>query len=351
MTSLRMRRGPSGKEDVEDGLSLPLESVGSKDDLHDNTKRKIGHCWKCLFALAILVVAGLLAAKPFFKDWFQEINFILHHLSRTVDSLLLKQRQRPDNKIIYYLHLSKCGGTSLMDAASQSGLTVPIRNGLVQRDWRCCGEEDSMEAQAAYAKSTTFDFVANEGDMYDAMDLDHYDYVVTLRDSKSRYKSMWAQWQRDPVLFFLGRMNFTEFCDWFHEDNFIVRKVCGTRCMGKPKYTVTREDFYYTLKRLENFTDILFLEDFDASYAKFAKKHGWSAPAEKKRLSSTFGISTAKSDEDEWDSRMSALDDALYEFAKRLDHGEFPYQFSEEKSKNLQKYFSANEPQKGSTER
>lgn len=233
-----------------------------------------------------------------------------------------------------------------MEAAYASGLSVPIRNGLTQRDWRCCGEEDSMQAQADYAQTSPFDFVATESDMYDAMDTDHYSYIVTLRNSQTRYKSMWTQWRKDPVLFYLDPMDFKTWTRWFFEDNFMFRKICGSRCRGIPKFQIPREHFQYTLERLEKFDSILFLEDFQHSYAKFAKKYGWSAPEQKKRISSSSKTkqNVAKvEDEDEWDFQMSALDDALYEYARRVEEGTKPYmQFTKQTQDNFEVYFAAN---------
>ena len=301
----------------------------------------------CIF-LSLLVVGVLLAAKPFFVNFFEEVNFFLHHMAKATDRLLLKRRKRPDDKIIYYVHLSKCGGTSIFDAAYASGLSVPIRNGLTQRDWRCCGDEDSMEAQAEFARTSPFDFVATESDMYEAMDTEHYSYAITLRNSRARYKSMWAQWQLDPVLYYLDPMDFKTWAEWYYEDNFMFRKICGSRCRGIPKYQIPREHFQFTLERLEKFDNILFLETFQQSYAKFAKTHGWSAPEQKKRVSSSSASKTKMEvgkdeDEDGWNFQMSALDDALYEYAQHVESGIKPYgQFTERTQQNVEIYFAAN---------
>ena len=372
-TSTRQRRGPNSayccnSPKNENGLILPVTAEAAEGaatmTMASSTKKKKRkpRRWNRVFRFVGIILALLLLMKSFFPDIWKEINIIVYHGAMVLDVWVLrKQRRQPAKKIIYYLHISKCGGTSIMTTASQSGLSVPTRNGLVQRDWRCCGNEDSLRAQQHYASTNKlYDFVANEGDMYQEMDTEHYDYVVTLRQSRSRYKSMWAQWSRSPIISLMaGRQNFTEFCHWFHEDNFNVRKICGTRCRSKPKFQLTEEDLHYTMNRLQQFDSILFLEDFDASYMKFANKHGWNPHVSKKRSSSTFGqntkVSTGKSEDDdvdgEWDIYMSALDDALYEYALALDRG-MPivstsnstspnyYQYiSKENQQNLEQYF------------
>lgn len=342
--SLRIRRpNAPGSEKYQE--NPPLNDNNGKEKTKYSRARiifKLGIC------SGLLVVGVLAACKPFFVNFFEEVNFFLHHISKTTDRLLLKRRKKPLAKIIYYVHLSKCGGTSIMDAAYASGLSVPIRNGLTQRDWRCCGEEDSMQAQSDFAQRSPFDFVATESDMYDAMDTDHYSYVVTLRNSRDRYKSQWAQWQKDPVLFYLDPMDFKTYIKWFFEDNFMFRKICGSRCRGTRKFQIPREHFQYTLDRLEKFDSILFLENFQEGYSKFAQKHGWSAPEQKKRVSSGTSILSKtpveEADEADWDFQMSALDDALYEYAKRVDAGLKPYgQFTKRTQENVEVYFASSE--------
>lgn len=336
-SKLRIRRPGAG----ENGKTKATNGGPSSPDANQKGPKPMTRTRRFMrygLAAGLWVVAILVACKPFFPNFFEETNFFLHHMAQTVDHSLMKHRQYPDHKIIYYLHLSKCGGTSVMDAAHASGLSVPIRNGLTQRDWRCCGNDDSLEAQADYAKISPFDLVANEGDMYDAMDTEHYDYVVTLRDSRARYKSMWEQWGRDPIMA-MNPMDFEQFAAWFAEDNFIFRKICGTKCRGVPKYKIPQELFMYTLTRLEKFDSILFLEDFQESYAKFAAKHGWTSPEQKKRVWGN-NKSASKEEEKGWDWKMSALDDALYEYATRVDQGLQPFkQFTQRTQENVDIYF------------
>ena len=350
-----MRRRPY-RDDLGE-LVLPQLSMSNDNKIRQQTTRQLlvatQTLTKRLVLLVLILAIMLLAGNPFFVNFFEEINYIFHKCSVVADILLLKQRKRPhQDKIFYYLHLSKTGGTSLIDAAHQNGLSVPVRNGLTQRDWRCCGNQDSMEAQERFFNTSRFDFVANEGDMYEAMDPTHYHYVVTLRKSQARYKSMWAQWQRDPIMLYIHPMNFTAWCTWFYEDNFMFRKICGTRCRGKLKYTLDRSDFNHTLARLHHFDSILFLEDFETSFAKFARKHEWkSLSLDKKRISPPVVGTLAKfaNDDSLWDYQESALDDALYEYAQRLDQGLEPYDnFSIPVQQHLETYFQKQQQPKTS---
>ena len=115
-----------------------------------------------------------------------------------------------------------------------------------------------------------------------------------------------------------------------------MRMICGTRCRDVPKYRLTQDLFEYTMLRLwYNFTHILFVEDMDNSFRRFATAYGWTIPSSTattknatpaivtippsdtkkvKKKKKQFLSSLSNSS---WDPYMSVLDDALYEFAKR----------------------------------
>jgi hypothetical protein len=100
-------------------------------------------------------------------------------------------RQRPRDKVIYLLHIHKSGGTALCNMARFNLLSTSMYNCNVQPDQRCCGNQDSLERQTAYANRTKYDFVASEGRMYESMDPNSYSYIIVLRKSLQRYYSHW----------------------------------------------------------------------------------------------------------------------------------------------------------------
>ena len=205
------------------------------------------------------------------------------------------------------------------------------KNCNVQKDQRCCGNEDSINAQVRFAidrKTSRFEFVACEKEMYDAMVTDYYDYVVTLRESMSRYFSHWSHVRRLAVLNPLykynnkkknnrnsngnsnsnnysnhndirtrtrvlprnindvhdkyitrqGKIPVGNFNTWFNyqPDNFNIRMICGTRCTNIPKFQITPELFEYTLQRISLFSHVIFLEDMKDTYETFRKSMGWN---------------------------------------------------------------------------
>jgi hypothetical protein len=253
----------------------------------------------------------------------------------------LKQQSasgQKDDRIIYFLHIHKSAGTHFCRTARENKLNVSKTNCNVQKDQRCCGSDDTLEAQRAYAASTQYDLVANERDMYNAMDISSYRYVVMLRDSKERYRSHWKNMCR------VHNDTSTTFHTWWtrQPDNWNVRKICGTRCQNVPKYQITEELFEYTLERLRLFEDILFVERFDETYRTFAKRVGWNRPPPKMiRYDTSFLYAKASSREADWEPMMSALDDVLYEYAMDLyEGGEQPPTLGKKRMNRLQRYLT-----------
>lgn len=249
-----------------------------------------------------------------------------------------------DDRIIYYLHIHKSAGTTICGAAELNNMAVSEKNCNVQIDQRCCGHDDSLQGQQDFAKSTEYEFVANEQDMYTAMDTEHYRYVVMLRDSRDRYMSHWKHVYRNHRKEY-NVEGFTEWCSG-QPDNWNVRKICGTPCMETPKYGLTEHLWNQTLARLSQFDDVMFLDRFNETYTQFANRVGWrkmpvhqpTAPNNKAKAVEYPTI------HDEWDPFMSALDDALREFAESMYRGEKPNpyspSFSVERQEALTRYFA-----------
>jgi hypothetical protein len=96
--------------------------------------------------------------------------------------------------------------------------------------------------------------------------------------------------------------------------------ICGVRCVKVNKYQLTREHFEFALHRLANFSHIIFVEDMEESFDKFAKAYGWQYnfgnSIHNQRLDPSL-LSKRSQRHDTWDPYMTVLDDALYEFARR----------------------------------
>ena len=330
-------------------------------------------------------------------------------------------------RMIHFLHIHKSAGTFLCKQAFHNKMAADYgKNCNVRNDQRCCwyskeheswthtidthNETKLLEESMRFAKTAPFDFVATEKELFGPMLSDHYDYVVTLRDSRSRYKSHWqhldrnaqqrktdferyrngrkrkqphrgggyrVSGQRNPnqntntsllQTTDKGRVgsgrskwvdigedpmddpehwNYTlvnpedgsvhpvgNFTKWIfgQPDNYSLRMICGSPCVNVPKYQITRKLFEHSLERIwVHFSHVLFVEDMEASFARFASAYGWDPEAKNKdeptnskpknvAKKSSFqrndhrNFSQAIFDLDPF---MTALDDALYEFALR----------------------------------
>lgn len=240
-----------------------------------------------------------------------------------------------DNRIVYFLHIHKSGGTNMCFAAKLNGMKVAATNCNVQKDQRCCGGNDSLDAQRQFALQTHLELVANERDMYESMDTEHYHYVTMLRRSRDRYKSHWKHVRR-------AHTNVTDsFAEWWSKqpDNWNVRKICGTRCMKIPKYKLTEELYNYTRERLTRFDDILFVEYYSRTFRDFAAKVGWTKMPFPDNYEGPAVHPFTAEDKRLWDPKMSALDDALYEYAQNQYVGMKERELSYTTKKALESYF------------
>jgi hypothetical protein len=112
-------------------------------------------------------------------------------------------------------------------------------------------------------------------------------------------------------------------------DNYNVRMICGVRCTNITKYQISQDLFRYTLQRLVLFAHIIFVDDMELSFGKFARAYGWQyhiayhgQSMDTSAIMNTTLSETKEEEEEEedWDPYMSALDDALYEFAQYKYH-------------------------------
>jgi hypothetical protein len=221
------------------------------------------------------------------------------------------------NRTIYFLHIHKSGGTTMCTMAKKNGMTANYRrNCNVQGDWHCCGNADTVEAQHKFATTTTFSFVSSESYMYKAMDPTGFYYAVQLRTSSDRYMSHYQRVARSaPVWKYEHPGTFETW--WSHQpDNWSVRVICGPDCAHAPKYQISKDQWEETKRRLQAFDSIILLENFEETFGQFANKVGWSHGNDASK-SHQNGASYER-EPVVMDPFMTALDDALYEYAQQL---------------------------------
>lgn len=332
------------------------DKSNQEDNLNDDVeKNKPRFCSRRrLFAMLLLSLSSqyvwLYRAKPIHttsSNRFNNSNTKLHHknnvLSVGSNTTLIQRHRRPNNRILFLLHIHKSGGSTMCALAAKNRFKVNSkRNCNVQDDQRCCGSADSLEAQARFARITPYDFVANEQDMYKAMDPTHYHYIVVLRNSADRYLSHWKHVCRE------SNQTTTEsvfvFDTWWQAqpDNWNVRKLCGTQCQNVTKFQITRELFEYTFDRLRLFDNVLLLEYWNKMFPAFARAVGWSrmSALQKKQVAKKNAVYPALG-ETAWDPFMSVLDDALYEWVlARFRGNEVDYYWTDDMKERMELYFT-----------
>ena len=223
------------------------------------------------------------------------------HIIQSNSAKTIKQQ----NKIIYYLHIHKAGGSTMCHWAHQNHKVTPPQNCAINTMQSCCGGE-TIAQQQQFALQTKYTFIANEHYMFSEMDLKYYDYVITLRKSFSRYVSHYRHIAREKHM----KHNFETWLQG-QPDNWITRHLCGTPCKYRPKYGLTMQDIMLAYNKLRNFSDILFLETWRHDAMMFASKRKWSS-----RLN--IHANRAKkepSNQRANSSLMTIFDDIIYEQA------------------------------------
>jgi len=217
----------------------------------------------------------------------------------------------PHKKIVFSLHIHKSGGSSMCRMAQMNHMRTSHDSCNVQKNQRCCGGE-TIQAHADFYRKTRYNFVANEHCMYTDMDMQHYQYITVLRNSFTRYCSHF-----NHVL--NSHDNHELFPRWMHgqPDNWNTRHICGTKCLHTAKYGLDMLQFNFTLKRLDNFTHISFMEQYYQSMLELSKILKWNK---------TIVVHTNSRNHftDENPSNyigMTYLDDLLYTYAVAMQTG------------------------------
>lgn len=284
------------------------------------------------------------------------------------------QKTKKYSKVIFYIHIHKSAGSWMCKQAYRNRMSAAYESNCnVQQ----IGEKDSIPSLVDFANKTFYDFIATEKEMYDNVAPEVYDYIVTIRKSKNRYYSHYRMvlrnkdkkkderdddYEKDSLWLWSGGLSSDEdqdhpmkklqqkvardklrqqqqkeqkalekqqkkpkyqplqdFKTWSEgqPDNWNVRILCGRKCKSKYKFQITPELFRYTLQRLTVFKHILFVEQLDESYNRFAANYGWKQ-VENSNVGKKVNYPVSDVKQAQWDPMMSALDDALYEFATRL---------------------------------
>lgn len=242
------------------------------------------------------------------------------------------------NRIVYYLHIHKTGGSTLCHSAFVNHLKVKrSQNCNVQHDQHCCGEADTLAASTRFFETSFYTFVANEAEMYETMDTTRYFYVVTMRHAQTRYLSHWNHVQQ-----LYKKDDMPGFAHWWKQqpDNYSTRMICGPSCLKTPKFGITPNQFDKTLARLSQFEGFLFVEDYEQSFTKLQQQLGWTTVGKKEQVAGNHYLDNKSTVEgSDFDPAMGVLDEAIYEFAMMKYLGNPNPALSDETLSTLDLYF------------
>jgi len=272
------------------------------------------------------------------------------------------------NRIIYMMHITKCAGSTLCQAAKLNGFEANYKgNCNPPGTYRCCGKDRSLASQRAFASNTTYRMVANEFYLIDFLDREHYFYTILLRKSANRYVSNWKHLYREIFLMETSRVVSEEmkpilknFTTWWQtqRDNFSTRWICGFQCVPTAKYHISKAQFMWVLHRLRQFEGLVIVERYPETYGYFARQVGWST--DKTPVPYTHG-----SEKYEYpiprnytniipDRQMTVLDDIVYDYGELLFERRrdgladvLPEDFilNDEIEDAMQSYFSITDPE------
>ena len=224
------------------------------------------------------------------------------------------------DRAVLFLHLHKGAGTFVCNLAYINNMRVNKgHNCLVQKNQRCCGGDSAVD-HVRFAQSTRYNFMANEGYLYNAIVPRFFIYVTVLRDSWSRYTSHFRHVCRAYNFPFRKK----HFWAWVEgqPDNWNVRHICGTKCMSRAKFDLTPSDYAYTFRRLHMFDHVVRMGSNNTKFIDgvFALCQGlrWSRCPVQKKNAAPQRASDIYSRPSRFD-RMTALDDCLF---RNLTHSE-----------------------------
>ena len=213
------------------------------------------------------------------------------------------------NRIIYFLHIHKSGGSYICNLARVNEMQSNYKqNCNVQADQRCCGNDDSLDGLENFAHSTPYNFVANERYMFNTMHHMYYYYITTVRDPMARYLSHYKH--------VAPRYSFKV---WLYgqPDNWYTRHLCGMKCATIPKYGLNVSHYQTAKYMLAGFDAVIPLNaSFEREYNKMAKELGWNHTLNKNKYSNKrnykFDTSSIR---DYQQYLMTGLDGQLFKFA------------------------------------
>ena len=187
--------------------------------------------------------------------------------------LIAFQPHQP-GKILFHLHFHKAAGSTVCQLANSNKYKTTVTNCNYWKNQTCCGETIDQQQSVAKTIKKLYNFVANERYLPAELDHEYFEYMVVFRRPMERYASHY-KYARDGYYSekFMGKFDSWLECQ---PDNYMLRNLCGLRCLDKPRGTLNRDDLEYAKNKLDGFKAVLILEDFADSMEIMKIKFGWN---------------------------------------------------------------------------
>jgi len=193
--------------------------------------------------------------------------------SNTLQQPFIAFQLHQPGKILFHLHFHKAAGSTVCQLANLNKYKTTKTNCNYWTNQTCCGETVEQQQSVAKVIQKSYNFVANERYLPAELDHEYFEYMVVFRKPMERYASHY-KFARDG---FYSEKFMGKFDTWLEcqPDNYMLRNLCGLRCLDKPRGTLNREDLEYAKNKLNGFKAVLILEDFAESMEIMKRKFGW----------------------------------------------------------------------------
>mmetsp|Transcript_31792 Transcript_31792/g.61240 ORF Transcript_31792/g.61240 Transcript_31792/m.61240 type:complete len:418 (+) Transcript_31792:388-1641(+) len=223
------------------------------------------------------------------KSSFQLLLRTHQHQINTPCGSCFQENGTKKDKIIYFVHEHKAGGTTMCGLASRNHCHVTkgfncniAKEGFVQ-EISFVGTTKQQQ-NYAQAKLHCHGFVANEFPLPDELwygNTSRYVYFTMMRDPLLRLRSHYQEacrkaHKRQPSLD--PNMHKCANIDVFWEtnpDNWITRQFCGRTCSYIPRGQLSIEELDKAKANLDKMDFVLILEMFDDAKHLLQNKVGW----------------------------------------------------------------------------
>lgn len=189
-----------------------------------------------------------------------------------------------DNSTLIFLHVQKCGGTTLRNIIARNyEHTININDWEHKAGWKLIDRFDEMsqeEQQVRTALLQQYQAIVGHAPFGLHTLLDRpYTYITMLREPVDRLVSLYEYWRGSSHDSKIGK-TLEEFCTtvrfgWIPKDNHMVRVFNGSDGMKIPYGAITKEHVEIAKHNLSQCAFVGLTEEFDESLARLQAMFGW----------------------------------------------------------------------------